>query len=219
MYASSAATYGGGELGFDDDGSVEALARLRPLNTYGWSKQLFDRRVARSVANGEATPRQWIGLKFFNVYGPNEYHKGSMQSVVAQKFPPAASGLPVTLFKSHDSDYPDGGQRRDFVWVGDCVDVVTWLLDHPDVTGIFNLGTGEDRSFEDLANALCAAVGVTPQISFIDMPEAIRPRYQYFTRAQMSRLRKAGYDRPFSSLEDGVGSYVREFLMQPDRYR
>jgi ADP-L-glycero-D-manno-heptose 6-epimerase len=219
VYASSAATYGGGEQGFDDDGSVEALARLRPLNAYGWSKQLFDRRVARAVADGEPTPPQWVGLKFFNVYGPNEYHKGGMRSVVAQKFPLAASGQPVTLFKSYNSDYPDGGQRRDFVWVGDCVEAVLWLLDHPEVKGIFNLGSAEERSFEDLAKALCAALGTTPRISYIDMPEAIRDKYQYFTRATMSKLRGVGYDRPFTSLEDGVGRYVRDFLTQPDPYR
>jgi ADP-L-glycero-D-manno-heptose 6-epimerase len=219
IYASSAATYGDGGQGFDDDGSSEALARLRPLNTYGWSKLLFDRKVTRSVSAGEAAPPQWVGLKFFNVYGPNEYHKGGMQSVVAQKYPLAADGRPVTLFKSHHPDYPDGGQRRDFIWVDDCVDVVMWLLDHPEVSGIFNLGTGVDRSFDDLAIALCEGVGVSPRIHYIDMPEAIRPKYQYFTRAEMGRLRQVGYDRPFTSLEEGVGSYVREYLMKPDPYR
>jgi ADP-L-glycero-D-manno-heptose 6-epimerase len=181
MYASSAATYGAGEHGFDDDASPEALAKLRPLNAYGWSKHLFDRWVARELADGAARPPQWVGLKFFNVYGPNEYHKGGMQSVVAQKYPLAANGEPLTLFRSHRSDVPDGGQKRDFVYVRDCVDVALWLLDHPDVNGLFNLGTGQARSFEDLARAMFAALGRPADLSYVDMPTAIRPNYQYFT--------------------------------------
>ncbi len=219
IYASSAATYGDGTQGFDDDSSPEALARLRPLNAYGWSKHLFDRRVIGSIERGCPSPPQWVGLKFFNVYGPNEYHKGTMRSVVAQKYPAAAEGRPVTLFCSDHPDYPDGGQRRDFVYVDDCVDVVLWLLDRPEVSGIFNLGTGEARTFEDLARALCAAVGSEPSIEFIEMPPAIRDRYQYFTQARMDRLREAGYQRPFTSLEEGVRAYVQGFLAQPDPYR
>ena len=219
LYASSAATYGDGGQGFDDDASREAMARLRPLNAYGWSKHLFDRRVQRALEDGEAAPPQWVGLKFFNVYGPNEYHKGSMKSVVAQKLPLAAAGEPVTLFKSCNPEYPDGGQRRDFIFVNDCVDVVLWLLDQPLVNGLFNLGTGIDRSFEALARAIFSALDREPEIAFIDMPEEIRDKYQYFTRAQMERLRAAGYDRPFTSLEEGVGAYVRDYLLAADPYR
>ena len=219
IYASSAATYGDGGRGFNDDQSAAALAALRPLNPYGWSKHLFDRWAVAAVDRGEEAPSQWVGLKFFNVYGPNEYHKGSMKSVIAQKYPLAAAGEPITLFASHHPDYPDGGQRRDFVFVEDCVDVVLWLLDHPEVGGLFNLGTGEARSFSDLARALCDAVGAEPEIEIIPMPEAIRDRYQYFTQAEMIKLRQAGYDRPFASIEDGVRRYVQDYLMQPDPYR
>jgi ADP-L-glycero-D-manno-heptose 6-epimerase len=219
VYASSAATYGDGSAGFDDDPAPAALARLRPLNPYGWSKHLFDRWVVRTVADGGPAPPQWVGLKFFNVYGPNEYHKGGMKSVVAQKYPAAAAGEPVTLFRSCRPDVPDGGQRRDFVWVGDCVAVVEWFLEHAEVSGLYNLGTGEDRSFADLARALLAAVGRPERIAYVDMPEEIRDRYQYFTRAKMDRLREAGYPRPFTPLEEGVREYVHGFLAQPEPYR
>ncbi len=219
IYASSAATYGSGEHGFDDDASPGALAKLRPLNAYGWSKHLFDRWVARELAEGRARPPQWVGLKFFNVYGPNEYHKGGMQSVVAQKYPLAVNGETLTLFRSHRSDVPDGGQKRDFVYVRDCVDVMLWLLDHPDVNGLFNLGTGQARSFEDLARAIFAALGRPADVSYIDMPTVIRPNYQYFTEASMDRLRMAGYAQPFTSLAEGVRDYVQRYLSLPDRYR
>jgi len=219
IYASSAATYGGGEQGFDDEASIEALSKLRPLNAYGWSKHLFDRWVARELADGRPRPPQWVGLKFFNVYGPNEYHKGGMQSVVAQKYPLAAAGEPITLFRSHRPDVADGGQKRDFVYVGDCVDVVLWLLDHPKVDGLFNLGTGQARSFDDLARAVFAALNRPANIKYVDMPEVIRPNYQYFTEASMDRLRKAGYTKPFTSIADGVREYVGRYLSQPERYR
>ena len=217
IYASSAATYGDGAAGFDDDPA--ALAKLRPLNVYGWSKHFFDRFVAREVVTGQAQPPQWAGLKFFNVYGPNEYHKESMRSVVAQKYPLVARGEPVTLFSSAHPDYPDGGQKRDFIYVDDCVDVMLWLLDHPAVNGLFNLGTGVARSFADLASALAAAAGVASRIEFIDMPVEIKDRYQYYTEARMQRLRAAGYGREFTVLEDGVRAYVRKFLATADPYR
>jgi ADP-L-glycero-D-manno-heptose 6-epimerase len=219
IYASSAATYGGAEAGFDDDGSPEALGQLRPLNAYGWSKLLFDRWAVRTASLADCQPTQWAGLKFFNVYGPNEYHKGSMQSVVAQKYAAAAAGEPVTLFRSHRASVPDGGQRRDFVYVADCVQVLLWLLANPKVNGILNLGTGKARSFAELATALYAAVGKPPRLTYVDTPTAIRPNYQYFTEARMDRLRSLGYTRPFMSLEDGVRDYVQRFLSQPDRYR
>ncbi len=218
IYASSAATYGGGEAGFEDDTSAEHLARLRPLNAYGWSKQLFDRWAVHQAHTSERPP-QWVGLKFFNVYGPNEYHKGGMQSVVAQKYGLAAAGEPVTLFRSHRQGVADGGQLRDFIYVADCVKVMLWLLDNPKVSGIYNLGTGKARSFSDLATALFAAVGKPARLTYVDMPTAIRPNYQYFTEARMERLRALGYTQPFTSLEDGIRDYVQRHLSQPDRYR
>jgi ADP-L-glycero-D-manno-heptose 6-epimerase len=219
IYASSAATYGDGDEGFDDDGSVAGLAKLRPMNAYGWSKHAFDRFVARQAAGNAARPKQWAGLKFFNVFGPNEYHKGSMRSVVHQVHPRIMSGETARLFKSHRDDYPDGGQKRDFIWVGDCVDVMLWLYDHPAVNGLFNCGTGQARSFEDLALAVFAATGKPSKIIYIDMPPEIRPRYQYFTEAKMERLRAAGYTGAFTPLEEGVARYVRDFLAAKDPYR
>ncbi len=219
LYASSAATYGDGAHGFDDDNAPEALARLKPLNLYARSKHLFDRRAVRMAADGAPRPPQWAGLKFFNVYGPNEDHKGGQKSVVAQIFPKAAAGEAARLFQSHHPDYADGGQLRDFIWVGDCVDVVLWFLEHDTRQGLFNCGTGRARSFADLAAAVYRALGTEPRIEYIPTPEALRDRYQYFTEADMSRLRAAGYDEPFTTLEDGVGTYVKGFLNTDDRYR
>jgi ADP-L-glycero-D-manno-heptose 6-epimerase len=219
IYASSAATYGDGQQGFDDDGSSEGLQKLAPLNLYGWSKHLFDRRIARLVADGAGTPRQWAGLKFFNVYGPNEYHKGNMRSVVAQVHGNIVAGRPVMLFRSHHPDYEDGGQLRDFVYVDDCVDVMMWLYDNPDVSGLFNLGTGKARTFADLATAVYSALGKNAEFSFVDTPVEIRGKYQYFTEARMDRLKAAGYDAPFTELEDGVGKYVLDFLEKEDPWR
>jgi ADP-L-glycero-D-manno-heptose 6-epimerase len=219
IYASSAATYGDGAEGFDDDWSVGHLARLRPLNAYGWSKNLFDRRVARKIADGSRKPPQWAGLKFFNVYGPNEYHKGSQQSVVAQVYPHAHAGAAYQLFRSHNPKYKDGEQLRDFIWIDDCVDVMMWLLDNPHVNGVFNCGTGNARTFRDLASAVYRAVGREPMIKYQDTPVAIRDKYQYFTEANMHRLRQAGYSKPFTPLEEGVTQYVTQFLAQPDPYK
>ncbi|MCH9054236.1 MAG: ADP-glyceromanno-heptose 6-epimerase [Proteobacteria bacterium] len=219
IYASSAATYGDGGAGFDDEFSTAALARLKPLNAYGWSKHLFDRRVARAIENGAPAPRQWVGLKFFNVYGPNEYHKGPQQSVAAQIYPVAKRDGTAILFKSHHPDYPDGGQSRDFVWVEDCADVMCWLFDHPDVSGLFNMGTGKARSFADLARAVFAALGKEANIDYVDTPEEIREKYQYFTEAKMDRLGAAGYDKAFTAIEEGVGRYVRDYLDTDDPYR
>ena len=218
IYASSAATYGDGAQGFDDDASPSALARLRPLNAYGWSKHFIDRRIAAIIAAGGRTPRQWVGLKFFNVYGPNEYHKGAMKSVVAQHCGPVARGEPLRLFRSYRPDYADGGQLRDFVYVRDCVDVVVWLLDHPEVSGLFNLGTGHARSWLDLGHALFAALGLDERIEFVAMPEQLRPKYQYHTQAAMERLRAAGYTAPFTALEEGVRDYVATYLTAADPY-
>lgn len=219
IHASSAATYGDGAQGFDDNPSAQALARLRPLNLYGWSKHLFDRWVRARLDAGEPAPPQWVGLKFFNVYGPNERHKGSQASVIAGIYPKLAGGEPARLFRSYDPRYPDGGQLRDFVWVGDCTDVVLWLLAHPDVSGLFNCGTGTARTFADLARAAFAALGRAPTIEYVAMPEGIRDKYQYFTEARMDRLRAAGYDRPFASIEAGVATYIQHYLAAADGYR
>jgi len=219
LYASSAATYGDGAAGFDDDMSVAYLARLRPLNAYGWSKLLFDRWVARRLVGEAPRPPQWAGLKFFNVYGPNEYHKGPQASVARHLFTQIAEGGTARLFQSHRPDVPDGGQQRDFVWVGDCVDVLLWLLENPEVTGLFNLGTGRARSFAELARALFTAMEKPESIEYVPTPEAIRDRYQYFTEAKMGRLTAAGYQRPFTSLEAGVAYYLHDYLESDDPYR
>jgi ADP-L-glycero-D-manno-heptose 6-epimerase len=205
--ASSAATYGDGGQGFED--GVEGLERLRPMNMYGYSKHLFDLGAKR---------RGWLesiaSLKFFNVYGPNEYHKGDMMSVACKAFDQIGKTGKLRLFRSHRQGVEDGGQLRDFIYVKDCADVVTWLLERPEVNGVFNVGTGKARSFKDLATAAFAAMGREPAIEYIDMPEAIRDTYQYFTEAPMERLRAAGYTKEFTSLEDGVGDYVRGYLSQ-----
>jgi ADP-L-glycero-D-manno-heptose 6-epimerase len=219
IYASSAATYGDGEKGFDDDMRPEALSALRPLNLYGWSKLVFDRRVADMLARGVPSPPQWAGLRFFNVYGPNEYHKGRMASVVYHKFNEVAGGGPARLFRSDRAGIADGEQKRDFVHVDDCVDVMLWLLDNPQVSGLFNVGSGRARSFLDLVRAMFAAMGQNDRIEFVDMPADLHGKYQYFTEAPLNRLRAAGYAAPMTRLEDGVASYVRDYLMQPDPHR
>jgi ADP-L-glycero-D-manno-heptose 6-epimerase len=209
IYASSAATYGDGGRGFDDDPDPAALAQLAPLNAYGWSKHIFDRFA---VAQREAPP-QWAGLKFFNVFGPNEAHKGEQRSVAHKLWERARDGLPARLFRSYRPDYPDGGQKRDFVWVGDCVGVMLWLMDHPQVSGLFNVGSGAARSFLDVARAVYGAAGRNFDVEFFDIPEAIRDQYQYFTCAKMDRLRAAGYATPATGLEDAIAQYVRALAM------
>ena len=227
VYASSASTYGDGAAGFNDDPAL--LRALRPLNLYGWTKHAFDLRVAAALAAGKATPPQWAGLKFFNVYGPNEYHKGTMISVVKVKHDEVSAGQPARLFRSDRAGLADGAQRRDFIWVGDVVDVMLWLLDRPAaapnapgvvfaVSGLFNLGTGMARSYLDLAHAVCDAAGRPRSVEFIDMPAALRGQYQSFTEACMDRLRAAGYAGQFTPLEEGVRRYVQEYLQAPERY-
>jgi ADP-L-glycero-D-manno-heptose 6-epimerase len=217
IYASSAATYGNGEQGFDDDPA--ALSALRPMNLYGWSKHLFDMAVVERAARGESLPPQWAGLKFFNVFGPNEYHKGTMMSVLARRFDDIKSGRVVELFRSHREGIADGDQRRDFIYVDDVVRVVMWLLATPSVSGLFNVGTGRARSFKDLMLAAYAALGAVPNIRYIDMPESIRGSYQYFTQSEVDRLRHAGYNGGFTPLEEAVGQYVKNYLDSADRYR
>jgi ADP-L-glycero-D-manno-heptose 6-epimerase len=215
IYASSAATYGDGSAGFSDEQSPAALAALRPLNPYGWSKHVVDRRVVDDVTRGRAAPRQWAGLKFFNVYGPNETHKGVMQSLVSKIYPAVQAGETVTLFKSHNANYPDGGQLRDFTYVKDCVAVVSWLLGHPETSGLFNVGTGTARSFLDLVRAVGNTLGCAPNIRYIDTPDELRAQYQYFTCADITKLRRAGFNASFYSLEDGVRDYIGQFCKAP----
>ncbi len=220
IYASSAATYGDGAAGFDDASDIAACKRLRPLNLYGWSKHAFDLWALREAARGHAPPL-WAGLKFFNVFGPNEYHKGEMMSLVAKNYRSVAAGETIRLFKSDRPDYADGAQCRDFVYVKDCAAVLLWLWRHgpgADINGIYNVGTGEARSFLDLMNALGRACGAAPQIEFVDIPAAIGPNYQYFTEARMGRLRGLGYNAPFTPLEDAVADFVTHYLARPDPY-
>jgi len=219
IYASSAATYGDGREGFSDAGSLAALKRLKPLNLYGWSKHLFDLAVLARAARKEKLPPQWAGLKFFNVYGPNEYHKGEMMSLIAKRFDEAKGGKPIRLFKSHRAGIADGEQKRDFIYVDDAVAVVRWLLDTPAVSGIFNVGTGQARSFRDLIAAMFAALGRVPAIEYVDMPDSIRDSYQYFTQAETENLRQAGYNAHFLGLEEAVRRYVTCYLDRADRYR
>ena len=219
IYASSAATYGNGEAGFSDDWTAGQLKRLKPMNLYGWSKQLFDLAVVERVARKDKLPPQWAGLKFFNVFGPNEYHKGEMMSLVAKRFDDAKAGRPIRLFKSYRTGVADGEQQRDFIYVDDAVAVVRWLLETPAVSGIFNVGTGKARSFRDLMTAMFAALGREPKVEYIDMPDSIRDTYQYFTQAETDNLRRAGFNADFTAIEDGVKRYVGGYLDRADRYR
>ncbi len=207
IYASSAATYGMGEQGYADDESQ--LQNLKPMNMYGYSKQLFDLKARR-----EGWLDKIVGLKFFNVYGPNEYFKGDMASVVFKAFNQIQNTGEVKLFKSHHPDYEDGRQLRDFVYVKDAQKVIQFLLENPKVSGIYNLGTGKARSFKDLVTATFKAMDRKPNIQYIDMPESIRDRYQYFTEAQMDKLVGSGYNQLFFSLEEGVTDYVQKYLMK-----
>lgn len=213
LYASSAATYGDGSRGFSP-GTTE----LCPLNLYGWSKHVFDRKVAARRESGIAMPPQCVGLKFFNVYGPNEYHKGHMVSVVRRKWEEIRDGGAPTLFRADRPGLADGAQARDFVHVDDCVAVMLWLLAHRTVSGLFNVGTGRARTYLDLAHAVCDAVDRPRQVAFVDMPASLHGQYQSFTEAPMETLRRAGYEAPFLPLERGVERYVRNYLASSDPY-
>jgi len=210
VYASSAATYGGGEHGYSDDHGI--VNRLNPLNPYGESKQKFD-QWALSEAQEDRAPYFWTGLKFFNVYGPGEYHKGRMASVVMHAFRQIEKTGGMKLFRSHREDYADGEQLRDFVYVRDVVDVCHWLMHHRKDSGLYNLGSGKARSFLDLTRATFKALDVPENIGFIDTPADIRDTYQYFTEADLSKLRSIGYERDMTPLENGVSEYIREFLV------
>ena len=211
VYASSAATYGLGELGYKDDHDV--VFHLKPLNAYGESKNDFDQWVLEQ----EAAPPFWAGMKFFNVYGPNEYHKGRMASVIFHAFRQIQQTGKVKLFRSHRPDFGDGMQLRDFIYVKDVADVLYFLMNRGEAPGLYNLGTGRARSFNDLASSVFRSLDLPAKIEYIDTPEDIRDKYQYFTEAEMQKLRRAGYEEPFYSLEEGVEEYVREFLI-PGRY-
>ena len=219
VYASSAATYGDGTSGFDDDWSSSTLRRLRPINLYGWSKHLFDQVVVDRFEKKQPLPPQWVGLKFFNVFGPNEYHKDTMASVVCRIFDSAKAGQPVRLFKSYREGVADGHQRRDFIYVKDAVAVVLWLLKTPRVCGIYNVGTGQAGSFREMITATFAALGRAPNIEYVEMPPEIRDSYQYFTQGEMKNLRSAGYNGGFTPLAEATERYVRDYLDRPDRYR
>lgn len=219
IYASSAATYGDGASGFEDRDDAGYLSRLRPLNAYGWSKHLFDRWVIDTCDRADPKPPSWAGLKFFNVFGPNEFHKGPQRSNALQIFQQIKAGQPVKLFQSHRSDYPDGGQLRDFVWVEDCADIAIWLADRPNISGMYNIGSGQARSFADLAVAIGGAMGRKPDIEYIPMPDVLRSKYQYFTQAATGKLETAGCPVKPRSLDDGVQRYVLEFLTTCSSFR
>ncbi|MCE6989354.1 ADP-glyceromanno-heptose 6-epimerase [Dyadobacter sp. CY323] len=207
VYASSAATYGLGENGYDDNEST--LSQLKPLNPYGDSKNEFDIWALEQ----EKKPFFWVGLKFFNVYGPNEYHKGRMASVIFHAYNQIKATDKMKLFRSHNPDFKDGEQMRDFIYVKDLIDVCIFFMHHRKNSGIYNLGTGEARTFKDLVISTFNAVDKEPDISYIDTPEDIRDKYQYFTEANMAKLRSVGYDKPFTTLEEGVADYVKKYLV------
>lgn len=210
-YASSAATYGDGTLGYNDD--IELIDRLQPLNPYGLSKNEFDKWAIKQINK----PKHWAGFKFFNVYGPNEYHKKRMASVVFHGYNQIKDEGKIKLFKSHRPDYKDGEQKRDFVYVKDVIKVLFWFLEHRPENSIYNLGTGTARSFIDLAKSIFSAMNINENIEFIDMPKDIRDKYQYFTEANMTKLHNIGYNYSFYSLENGISDYVKNYLV-PYKY-
>lgn len=216
VYASSAATYGDGRHGFADTMTLDALEQLSPLNPYGWSKHIVDLRVLRSVAAGAKAPPAWYGVKFFNVYGPRERHKGDMRSVALKLYEKVKAGGEIELFRSYRPDFADGMQLRDFIHVGDSVDAVLWLMALRPQSGLYNIGTGRAEAFLEIANAIIAETHANATVRFVDMPEAIRDRYQYFTQADMSKLRGAGYNAPFRTVAEGVADYVRTLAAETE---
>lgn len=219
LYDSTAGVYGDGSMGFKDDDSAEALAKLHPLSPAAWTKLFLDRKIIDTINRGEAAPPQWIGFRCFNLYGPNEYHNTQHQSVIPRIYNCAKSGKLFPLFKSENPAYKDGDQMRDFMWIDDCVDVILWLAQHSEISGLFNVGTGHARTYADVLRAVYAAVDEKPEMDFMDLPAEIKGHYQYFTQADVQKLRTAGYTKPFTSLEDGVAKYVTEYLEAPDPYR
>jgi len=218
IYASSSATYGDGSHGFDDSTDLSYLKTLKPMSGYGWSKQLFDTHVAGAYARGECNLPQWVGLKFFNNYGPNEYHKEEQRSVIAKIAPQAIQGAAVRLFRSYEPKYADGEQMRDVVYVKDSVRVMLWFLDHANISGLFNLGTGKARTFNDMAQAIFSAIQRETKIHYIDMPQELIANYQYFTEGNISKLRAVGYNEPFTTLEDGIKDFMQNYMLKTDPY-
>jgi ADP-L-glycero-D-manno-heptose 6-epimerase len=219
VYASSAATYGDGREGFLDRFDSDYLSRLRPLNAYGWSKNVFDRWILRAIETGAPCPPRWSGLKFFNVYGPNEYHKGGQRSVAVQLHAEIRERGRVRLFRSENPGYPDGGQLRDFVWVGDCVQIALWALEERGApSGLYNVGAGAARTFLDKAKIIFEQMGAEPDVEFVDLPAHLLGKYQYYTCANLDKLRAAGFRASMTSLEDGLKIYVRDYLETVDPY-
>lgn len=218
IYASSAATYGNGEFGYIDNDSVEFLANLRPMNLYGWSKNQTDLYIARKGGfDGDGT--QVVGLRFFNVYGPNEYHKGSQKSIVEPFMTQLLIDGKIQLFKSNSNDIADGNQARDFIYVDDCIDVIIWFLDHKSVSGLFNIGTGIATTYNDVAMCVSEAVKRPCKIDYIDMPNNLRSQYQNYTCADLTKLRSVGYSKEMTSAKDGIRDYIQIFLTKQDKYK
>ncbi|MAR64271.1 MAG: ADP-glyceromanno-heptose 6-epimerase [Rickettsiales bacterium] len=208
IYASSAATYGDGSNSFDDNESDDYLSKLVPLNLYGWSKHIFDRLILRK----KKKPSQLVGLKFFNVYGPNEFHKSEMKSVILKIYEKVSNNLQVKLFKSHNVKFKDGEQLRDFIYVKDVISILEWFLDNPKINGLYNVGTGKPRSFNDIAKSIFKNTNKATSLKYINTPPKIRKQYQYYTKANIKKLRDSGYKKSFFSLEEGIKDYIREYL-------
>ena len=219
VYDSTSGVYGDGSLGFADDDSAQALAGLRPLSAEAWTKLFLDRKIVDTINRGEVAPPQWIGVRCFNLYGPNEYHNTTHQSVIPRIYAAAKNGKLFPLYKSDNPAYKDGEQMRDFMWIKDTVDVILWLIRHKNISGIFNVGTGRARTYADVVKAVYEALGRKPEMDFIDLPANVKGKYQYFTQADIGKLRAAGYTNPFTSLEDGVAQYVQDYLEKQDSYR
>lgn len=218
IYASSASVYGDGSQGFNGDTSDAALQNLRPLNPYAWSKLAADRYICHDVRK-RPLQSQMVGLRFFNVYGPNEYHKGAQASVMYHFCKQAMETGRIQLFRSYRPDIADGMQQRDFVYVDDCIRVILWLLENPKISGIFNVGSGQARTYQNVAQLIGQSLGREVEIEYIDMPEHLRDHYQYYTQADLTKLRTAGFAAPMTSLEDGVSNYVKNYLMQENKYK
>lgn len=218
IYASSAATYGDGSNGFSDNEDMNYLGKLTPLNPYGWSKHTVDKLLMSQLAT-DKEQSQVVGLKFFNVYGPNEYHKQDQASVIFKFYNEIQATGNVNLFKSYRECCPNGQQKRDFVFVQDCVDVILWMLDHPDVSGLFNVGTGHARSFNDVVDLVIKYSGKDATMTFIDMPDQLKDHYQYFTQADLQKLRDVGYQKPTTTLEDGIRIYINEYLKKRNTFK
>ena len=208
IYASSAATYGDGSNSFDDNESDDYLSKLVPLNLYGWSKHIFDRLILKK----KKKPSQLVGLKFFNVYGPNEFHKSEMKSVILKIYEKVSNNLQVKLFKSHNVKFKDGEQLRDFIYVKDVISIIEWFLDNPKINGLYNVGTGKPRSFNDIAKSIFKNTNKATSLKYINTPPKIRKQYQYYTKANIKKLRDSGYKKSFFTLEEGIKDYIREYL-------